>query len=188
MTRQVTDHRTRKRPSAKFSIVLLFCGFFIWVYLPQAQAEQPSEYRLKVAFLYNFAAYTEWPDQVSQSLDYCIYGDDPFGANLQYLRQRKVNKQEVVVKYPADLYELTGCQAVFIARSVIDNLGAILALLNGKPVLTIADTPGSCQQGVMINMAISEGKVVFEANLAAAKQNGLRLSAQLLRFATEVYQ
>lgn len=107
---------------------------------------------------------------------------------LQYLRQRKVNKQEVVVKYPADLHELAGCQAVFIARSVIDNLSAILVLLHGKPVLTIADTPGSCQQGVMINMAISEGKVVFEANLAAAKQNGLRLSAQLLRFATEVYQ
>jgi hypothetical protein len=37
-------------------------------------------------------------------------------------------------------------------------------------------------------MSIKKGKVTFEANMASAKRNGLKLSSQLLRFASEVYQ
>ncbi len=180
--------RARKHSSGIYFAVLLLCGFGVLTYSSQVQAEQPPEYRLKVAFLYNFAAYTEWPERHNPNLEYCIYGDDPFGEHLQHLRQKKINEQEVVIKYPKDPDELHSCQVVFIARSATDNLSGILNLLDGKSILTIADTPGSCQQGVVLNMAIKEAKVVFEANIASAKKNGLKLSSQLLRFATEVYQ
>lgn len=180
--------RVRKHTLSTYFTILLLCGFGVLIYASQVQAEQPSEYRLKVAFLYNFAAYTEWPERHSSNLEYCIYGDDPFGEHLQHLRQKKINEQEIVIKYPKDSDDLHSCQVVFIARSAMDNLSGILNLLDGKPILTIADTPGSCQQGVVLNMAIREAKVIFEANIASAKKNGLKLSAQLLRFATEVHQ
>ena len=188
MVRWFANLHSKKHAAGLLFTVLLWCGFLVLVHSPRAQAEQPSEYRLKVAFLYNFAMYTEWPNQSSQYLAYCIYGDDPFGEHIQHLHQKKVDQQEIVVKSPQNLDALPTCQVVFITRSVINNLDGILKLLNGKPILTIADSPGSCQQGIMLNMAISGGKVIFEANLSAAKQNGLRLSAQLLRFANEVFQ
>ncbi len=170
-----------------FSLVLL-CGFLLLGYPPLIRAEQPSEYRLKVAFLYNFIAFTEWPDLPGQVLNVCVHGDDPFGENLQYLWQKKSNDYELTIRHTRNSEDLLDCHVVFITRSVIDKLDEIINLLHAKPILTIADTPGVSQQGVVLNMAIKEGKVIFEANLASAKKNGLRLSAQLLRFATEVYQ
>ncbi len=170
-----------------FTMALL-CGFLLLGYPPLIRAEQPSEYRLKVAFLYNFIAFTEWPNLHSQVLSVCIHGDDPFGENLQYIRQKKNTDYELMIRHTRKSEDLLDCHVVFITRSVIDNVGEIINLLHARPILTIADTPGTSQQGVVLNMAIKDGKVVFEANLASAKKNGLRLSAQLLRFATEVYQ
>lgn len=165
-----------------FLIVSLSCPVL-------AQTEQqPSEYRLKVAFLYNFAAYTEWPSLHTSALNLCIYGEDPFGEHLQHLQQKKVHEHEILIRYIKDIEDLPGCHIVFITHSAVNKLSDIVDLLSGKPVLTIADTPGSSQHGVTINMTVKEGKVIFEANNAIAKRNGLKLSSQLLRFAYEVYQ
>jgi len=169
-------------------LLMLLHDFSLLGYSSLAHAEQLSEYRLKVAFLYNFANYTEWPELPNQVLTVCIYGDDPFGEHLQHLRQKKANERELSVRHITHLEDLPACQIVFISNSAIGNLGEIIGLLTAKPVLTIADTPGSSQQGVMLTMTLKNGKVIFEANLASAKKNGLRLSSQLLRFATEVYQ
>ena len=176
------------RSLARHFPVLWLCCISLSALSPAAYAEQPSEYRLKVAFLYNFIAYTEWPEQHSVNLNFCIYGDDPFGEHLQHLRGKKANEQEIVIRHTKAIEDLTTCQVVFISRSVAHNLHVILNQLNDRPILTVSDSPGASLQGVVINMSIKEGKVAFEANIASAKRNGLKLSSQLLRFASEVYQ
>jgi hypothetical protein len=133
-------------------------------------------------------AYTEWPGQQSVNLNFCIYGDDPFGEHLQHLRGKKTNEQEIVIRHMKNIEDLPTCQVVFISRSMVHNLNAILNQLNDKPILTVSDSPNASLQGVVINMSIKEGKVAFEANIASAKRNGLKLSSQLLRFASEVFQ
>ncbi len=182
------NYRIRKRTFETYCSMLCFCCFLLLSHSPLVQAEQLSEYRLKVAFLYNFAAYTEWPNLPSQALNLCIYGEDPFGEHLQHLRQKKVNENEIVIRHTRNIDDLPNCQIVFITRSVTNNLTEIINKLNGMPILTIADTLGTGQQGVILNMAIKEEKVTFEANVAVAKKSNLKLSAQLLRFATEVHQ
>lgn len=178
----------RKSIVVIYSAILSLHWLLLLSYSPSGQAEQPSEYRLKVAFLYNFAAYTEWPNAHNSVLNLCIHGEDPFGENLQHIRQKKVHEQELLIRHTNNIEDLPDCQIVFITRSVVDSLGSIINILDGKPILTVADTPGVGQQGVALNMAIKEGKVIFEANLTVARKSGLRLSAQLLRFATKVYQ
>lgn len=182
------NHRIRKRLFTRYLQILPLCWFLLLGYSPLTQAEQPSEYRLKVAFLYNFSAYTEWPSLPDQALNLCIYGEDPFGENLQHLQHKKVHEHEILVRHTRNTEDLPGCQIVFITHSGINNLNEIIKQLNGLPILTIADTPGASQQGVILNMAIKNGKVTFEANAAIAKGNRLKLNSQLLRFATEVYQ
>lgn len=181
-------HHARKQVSGVYFLVSVFWGGLILSHAPLIQAEQPSEYRLKVAFLYNFAVYTEWPDSHNQVLNLCIHGEDPFGENLQYIQQKKIKAYELLIRYTENIEDLSSCQIVFITHSVVNNVTDIINLLSGKPILTIADTPGSGRQGVVLNMAVKEGKVIFEANIASAKKNGLKLSSQLLRFAIEIYQ
>lgn len=178
----------KHRSLSRYFPVLWLCFVSLSTHSPVAHAEQPPEYRLKVAFLYNFIAFTEWPEQHSVNLNFCIYGDDPFGEHLQHIRGKKTNEREIVIRHTKAIEDLASCQVVFISRSVVHDLNTILNQLNHKPILTVSDSPDASQKGVVINMSIKEGKVAFEANIASAKRNGLKLSSQLLRFASEVYQ
>jgi hypothetical protein len=153
-----------------------------------ALADSPSEYRLKAAFLYNFITFTEWPAGAGDTLNLCVYGPDPFGEDLDKLQGKSVAGRSLAVRRTNSVNGLANCQIVFITRPMIDNLSGVLDGLNGRPVLTVADSLGAARQGVAINMGTENNKVNFEANLGAARGNGLNLSSKLLRLAKEVYQ
>ncbi len=154
----------------------------------QAVADNLAEYRIKAAFLVNFASFTEWPAEVGSTLNLCVYGPDPFGEDLDKFQSRSIGGRSLVATRVNSVDKLGNCQIVFITRPVIDNLQRVLDTLSGKPVLTVADSPGSMHQGVILNMGTKQSKVIFEANLAAARGNGLNLSSKLLSLASEVRQ
>jgi len=152
------------------------------------RADTLAEYRLKAAFLLNFVIFTEWPAGVGNTLNLCIFGPDPFGDNLDKLQGKNVAGRILVVRRTNSVSSLADCQVVFITRPVSGSLPRVLDYLDGKPVLTVADTPGAARQGVALGMETEQSKVTFEANLGAARGNGLGLSSKLLRLAREVYQ
>ncbi len=162
-------------------LVLLGCA-------SQAAADNLAEYRIKAAFLVNFATFTEWPASVGNTLNLCVYGPDPFGAELDKFKGRNVGGRSLVATRINSVDKLGNCQIVFITRPVIDNLLRVLDNLSGKPVLTVADSPGAMLQGVVLNIGTRESRMTFEANLAAARGNGLNLSSKLLNLASEVRQ
>lgn len=151
-----------------------------------ACAEGSAEYRIKAAFLGNFIAYTEWPDSVGDTLNLCIYGPDPFGDNLDKLKGKAIGHRSVALRRVNSVDGLGSCQIVFITTTVIGNLPRVLDSTSGKPVLVVADSPGAAHRGAAINMEMDASKVTFEANVAAARGNGLTLSANMLRLAVEV--
>jgi len=75
---------------------------------------------------------------------------------------------------------------VFIAASEQRQLPAILRELEGRGVLTVGDTPGFAESGVVLNLVMKDQRVRFEANAAAAARARLRLSSHLLRMARMV--
>jgi hypothetical protein len=154
----------------------------------RAQAQELPEYRLKGAFLYNFAQFTEWPADAPSTLTLCVMGNDPFDKELDGLAGRAVGQRLLTLKRRITADQLTGCQIVYFAPNTAPDLPRHLAALKGKAVLTVADSPGALRQGVALNMAVSNGRVSFEANLLAARAAGLNLSSRLLRLATEVVQ
>ncbi|MBL0086688.1 MAG: YfiR family protein [Ideonella sp.] len=153
-----------------------------------ARADDLPEYRLKSAFVYNFMLFTEWPAATGNTLNLCIYGKDPFGAEIDGLQGKAVVGRSIALHRKATGESLKNCQAVFIAASVMGSLPNILESLKGQSTLTLADSPGAMRQGVALNMGVAQGKVSFEANLQVARSAGLNLSSKLLRLATEVQQ
>lgn len=155
-----------------------------WV--SSAWSDTLPEYSLKAGVLYSFTTYTEWPATVDETLNLCIYGQDPFGGYLDTLQGKKVNDRFLDVQRLEEQDSLENCQIVFITRSASDNLAYIVNKLKGRPVLTVADTPGAARRGVMLNMDTKQNRIVFEANLVAVRANGLILSSRLLRMARDV--
>ena len=166
----------------------LACMLALLCCVSTAVADNLAEYRVKAAFLVNFATFTEWPAGGGSTLNLCVYGPDPFGEDLDKFRSRNIGGRSLVTTRVVSVDKLVNCQVVFITRPVIDNLQRVLDTLSGKPVLTVADSPGAMHQGVILNMGTKQNKVTFEANLAAARSNGLNLSSKLLSLASEVKQ
>jgi hypothetical protein len=178
----VSALRVRRRPWLRLLCAVAGLG------LGAAAAEELPEYRLKVAFLYNFAAYTEWPAEVGGTLNVCIYGADPFGAEAEALNGKKVGQRTLALQRKSQAQALRGCQIVFIAAAAQEQVQRVLDVLRGLPVLTVADAPGALQHGVVLNMNLAQERVSFEANLRAAHEARLELSSRLLRLATQVQQ
>jgi YfiR/HmsC-like len=173
---------------SKHDIPVPYVLLVLLSWTPPAWPLDLPEYQLKAAFLINFASFTEWPTGIGGTLHVCVYGRDPFGEQLDRFQGKRVGGREIVVERLNSVDGLHNCQVVFIAHSAIDNLPRVLENVNGRPVLTVADSPGAARQGVILNMRTDQDRVTFAANLGAARGNGLILSSKLLRLATEVLQ
>ena len=148
-------------------------------------ARQSKEYQIKAAFLLNFTQFVEWPAAAFSGPDapLCIgvLGDDPFGSALEEtVRDEKVRNHKLTVRRAQRVEELTGCQMVFVSKSENKHVPEILAKLDSHPVVIVGDVEGFARQGGTINFYLDQNKVRFEINAQAAKQNGLKISSQLL--------
>lgn len=179
--------RSHRPASWRRRLALCLVGSTV-TFATAAVAEDIPEYRLKAAILYNFALFTEWPEEVGGTLGLCVVGRDPFGAEIGGLEGREVGRRRVTVHRRSIGEPLDGCQIVFLSRSAISELPRLLDVVRASPVLTVADTTGAGSQGVVLNMSVARDRVTFEANLRAARMAGLTLSSKLLRLATEVIQ
>jgi YfiR/HmsC-like len=149
-----------------------------------------AEYRLKAAFLYNFAKFVEWPEPYFSAqpvINLCVIGADEFGSALDGIDRKKAQGREVLVKRGATAVESRDCQILYISPSHAKSVADILRAASQGNALTVSDMEGFCQAGGMIGLVVADQKVGFEVNLDAAQRADLRLSAQLLKLAKSVH-
>ena len=169
-------------------MALLRKALLLVLLLPGMARAQAPEYDLKAAFLFNFAKFVEWPASAfideRAPLTICVYGEDPFGSTLDVVVQgERVGERSLLVQRPDGLDDLGECHVLFISRSEKDRLAEVMAQVEGKPVLTVADTDGFLRAGGVINFILEGSKVRFLIDQAAAQRNGLRISSKLMRLA-----
>ena len=146
-------------------------------------AQAPNEYRVKAAFILNFARFVEWPgDAYSENgvLVVGVIGDNPFGGELDQLNGTIINGRRIAIRRFKFGDYLGGCQILFVSSSERNRLGKILDSVKGRSVLTIGELPQFNQTGGMIKFVIQDDKVRFEINTGAAGQARLRISSKLL--------
>ena len=166
----------------------LTAGFLLFLITTGARAAEPvPEYELKAAFIYNFALFTEWPENPGDVLSLCLIGKDRFGRAVDRIEGKPVKNAVIKIRRPGSLPELRGCHMLFIADSEMRRLHEILEAIKGVPVLTVTDFRGGGLAGAMINLTMVERRVTFEINTAAAQAAGLNISSKLLRLAHVLY-
>ena len=79
------------------------------------------EYRLKAAFLYNFAKFAEWPAQsfsaAGAPLHLCIAGDNPFrGALVTTTAGKHIHSRPLKISHVAGIKHLDGCHVLFVGK------------------------------------------------------------------------
>jgi hypothetical protein len=180
------DFRQIRRASF---FIIFACWIFSNVSIKaRSQNEEGAEYPVKLAFLYNFTKFVEWPSGAYRDpgapLMICIVGHDPFSQDLEgQLRTRTVGDRPVDVRTLRPNEDLSVCQIVFVPVTEKDRAGRILKGLKGENALTVGETPGFAALGGIVNLTVEGNKVHFEVNLLAAERAGLKISSRLLGIA-----
>jgi hypothetical protein len=173
--------------------IIAFCLFLIASPVAFSQKEESAEYPVKLAFLYNFTKFVEWPPESyrdpSAPLLICIVGHDPFSQVLEgELRTRNVGGHPVEVRTLKPNDRLSLCQIVFVPATEKQHADKIVSGLKGSSTLTVGETDGFAVQGGIINLTVEANKVHFEVNRLAAERAGLKISSRLLSIAKLVHE
>jgi hypothetical protein len=150
-----------------------------------------DEYYRKVALFKAFAEYIKWPEKssikdLSKSFVIMVIGKNPFNDLLEkayYKEKIKIKGKTVKIRYISSPTEIHKCHILFISKSVEKELRDILAVTRGKPILTIGETKGFAEKGVLFNLYIHRDEIRFEINALALRESGLIPSSPLLSLA-----
>jgi hypothetical protein len=153
-----------------------------------AQTKSPNEYRVKAAFLYNFAKFVDWPTfaftSPNQALAVCVYGRDPFGAALEdALLGKTIGNRHIDLVRAARFQDLVGCHVVFVSPSEREPTADLVDRLKGRPVLLVGESDGFAASGGAIQFTIEDNRAHFVINPDAADRAGLKISSKLLALA-----
>jgi hypothetical protein len=156
----------------------------------QARAQEATEGVLKGAFIYNFAKFTEWPEDVLRSnepLIACVVGDDAVADALaRNIKDRLIAGHPVMVATrTADA--LQGCHVLYVSSGSARAVAQAVASVATSPVLTISDVDEFARAGGIAQLFVEGGKMRFRVNLGSVKRSGLQLSSRLLSLAELVH-
>jgi len=166
--------------------------------LPLSFAQGASkEASLRVAFVYNFIKFTEWPNQAaSPSLHLCVLGADRDAREaltqlnnqpvvIEKIDGRPIVKQAVEVVFLDDpsstLQQLKSCHILYRPANSL-----AIAVPDPLPsgVLMIADDPDVSETNISIAlMRRRDGRIEFSISNAAVNQSGVTISSQLFKLA-----
>ncbi len=158
----------------------------------RAEESEFSEYEVKAGFMYNFPKFIEWPDETfadaSKAITLCVVGTDSFGHAFGTIDNKTVQNRRLEIRYMGRSKDLKTCNILFIGNSEKENLPQILETLKGTATLTIGDTKGYAQQGVMINFIVERNKVGFEINTESSRRAKIIISSKLLKLAKMIHK
>lgn len=168
-------------------LALLFAGLAV---LPLKSQTVSREYDLKAVFLYNLAAFIDWPESViSQSDDpfvIGVIGVNPFGSALDdIVRDERIKGRPILIRHINTKEGAVGCHIIFVSASERREIKSIVRFFRQQPVLSVADSPGFLDAGGMV-LLDADTRIRVKVNLGALRAAGLAMSPKLLRLAEVV--
>lgn len=147
---------------------------------------QASEAGLRVAFVYNFLKFIEWPARSGDDLYLCVLGAQGVTReSLSQINNKSNQKATIRVLFLDKVSEvepqLGRCHLVYVPTTGADlPLPAILP----DGVLLVMDEPDQNDGRVAIALnRTREDRIEFQINESAVKQAGVKVSSQLLKLA-----
>lgn len=155
---------------------------------PPDKNELSGEYEVKSLLLYRISKFTRWPRPHDSSRPFVIsvLGRLPAGEKIALPENVDIYKRKIVIKNIRKLAEAETTDVLFIAPTEAGQLSAILDYCADKPILTVGDTKGFGQKGVIINFFIRKESVSFEINHDAAKKAAMEINSRLYAIATVI--
>lgn len=152
-----------------------------------AAAQTAPEAALKAGFLYNFAKFTEWPDDALPAgtpLTFCVAGDAAVAQVLdQTVARRRIAGHPMNVRQVSLDSPLRSCHLVYAAHIDAQVAPQVIEAVKGSTVMTVSDLDRFAELGGTAQLYIEDSRMRFAINVDSAQRSRLHLSAQLLSLA-----
>lgn len=146
-----------------------------------------KEHQIKAAWLYQFARFVRWPEDRRASFTIGIFGDAPFLAALDSIKDKMVRGRPIEIRVYADIdRDFDQLHILFVNASEVSRLPDVLGQLRDRSVLIVGDSTGFIEQGGMINFVRVGFRQTFEVNLIRVEAAEMTISSQMLKVATRV--
>lgn len=186
------DHRSRvqrtlHRIGAAGALAMALCILAV-----RADAQKAASIDdVKAAFVYQFANFVTWPDDVftdpAQPITIGILGNETVAKVLrESVRDKRIGDRQIVVRELTTPQEALECQIVFLDPSDAARVDAYLAVLVGKAILTVSDDNNFTEEGGIIKLYEQQNKLRIEINVDEAARSNLTVSSKLLSLAKVV--
>lgn len=146
-----------------------------------------TEARIKVAYIYNFLKFIEWPDAgqpaAGEPIRICEMGAGPLAGVIGELASRTVLDRPIEVVHLQGTEAFASCRILFVGGREEARLALLLQQVEGTPVLTVSDIPGFARRGGMIGFVTQQDRVKVEINQRPVRDAGLKVHAKLLEVA-----
>lgn len=177
--------RKRKHPLLLGMLSALCLPFLLHASTGFAKTEQD----IKVAYLFNFMKFIEWPASTYQdSINLCILGDDPVNEKLKQLDGRTIHRLPLDIVYLIKPDQNHSCHVVFVGESEKKFMSKIVEFYSGSPTLTVSSMENFTSHGGIIGFITLGNIIRFNINLKQAREIQLSISSKLLELANQVDQ
>ena len=154
--------------------------------LAQTQAAEPD---LKAAIILNMLLFVDWPAlnaRPTDQLTVCYQGSGAVATALVKLDGKTVKGKTLKV-VPLGSANAAECLALYITPGTTA-IEKILSQFGSLPTLITSDSPDYFQHGVMLNLELVGGRIVFDIDLRSAQKAGLQVSSKALHLARQVIE
>jgi len=153
----------------------------------QLNADDKHILILKSSVIFNITKFIKWPGSISpnnssDSFNFCVNGHADISKIFASIsKKKKIQKRKLVVNSETSILNLRNCHMLFLGTSESRDLEKIIEAVHNYPILTVSDTPGFAERGVLINLVVKRNKIRFEINRNSISSSGLKVSSELLQ-------
>ena len=175
-------HRTRPFASlAKGLSSFIYLALLCHVGFARANPESGSaaEYAVKAAYIYNILRFVSWdkntPLARSETLNICLFKEDPFSHYLDPIRKKSIGKKKIELRTIDKFSQSTPCHLIFINNGNYD-----LDTLKNSNSILLGNNIEFVKNGGLFSFYIENNKVRLVANKNVIANTNLNISSQLL--------
>jgi hypothetical protein len=151
-------------------------------------AQALTEREARVAYLYNFAKFVEWPAEAlapHAPISLCVLGDGALGGELEdAVRGHEIAGHKVAVSVVKSDGPIRSCHLLYVTGLDQKHSDQLLTAVAGTPVFTVSDADRFAQRGGVANLTFENGRMRFSINVNSAQHAHLTISSRLLALAT----
>ncbi len=144
------------------------------------------ELTLKASLLLKVTRKIKWPKDVStnsNNLILCFQENDYFRGIIDLAIRHPQISMDWEVRENVSLESTKNCHILFLDSNQEKRLEETIAYVKNYPVLTVGDTEGFTEKGVLINFMVIDNRLRFKVQKEATETSSLQIDDGLLSLA-----